>query len=264
MSERILHHAPWLMDPSVTRIVYPVHNYRTLELADMILSSEAFLKPLPKKQIDLFEHYIAQHQQLPSNDSRFLFQKQNTLFYPATISENKGQLTFVKLLSSKLVKANNLTLVFAGNIFDQSYWNLVVSLLEAKGIPYVYKGFVSNRTELIDLYVQARALIHYSLILAPGPRVVYEALYGNTPFLISNVVQIDARIRSMGLAVERTPDDPIRESLDLNNKLRQLLHQEWGDKMLSFARKHMSDNVFDPLFEQIECMVYTKKLLEKF
>jgi len=248
------------MDDSVTRVVYPVHNYAAVDQADLILSSEAFLKPLQKQQIDLFEQYIAQR--TASNDRRFLFEKENILFYPATISDHKGQLLFVDLLDSQLVKEHNLTLVFAGEISDQSYWNQVVSLLESKGIPHIYKGFISNRAELVHLYVQARAVINYASLLTPGPRVIYEALYGNTPFLISDRVQVDFRIRSMGLSVERNPKNKKLESQDMNNKLQRLLRQEWGDKMLSFARKYMSDNAFDSLFEQIECMVYKKHLME--
>jgi len=232
-----------------------------IDKADLILSSEAFLKPLQKQQIDIFEHYIAQ--QMPSSDPRFPFEKKDILLYPATISDHKGQLVFVDLLDAQLIKEHNLTLVFAGAISDQSIWNQVRSLLESKGIPYIYKGFISNRTELIHLYVQARAIINYTTYLTPGPRVIYEALYGNTPFLISNLVQVDVRIRSMGLSVERNQKKKLLESKDMNNKLRQLLHQEWGDKMLSFARKHMGGNAFDPLFEQIECMVYTKDMLVK-
>jgi len=226
----------------------------------MIVSSDSFLKPLPSWQVALSEEAIQKRPPNPvrksaSRPAQFPFAKDDIIFIPASLYPKKGQLTVAKLIDPKLLLKYNLTLVFAGKIYNQTYWEEVQSVLKAKGIKYEFLGFVKDRQEMFDWYARSRGLIHY-VHDGPGPRVVYEALYANTPFFVSPKVTLDSRILPFGVRVNGESEDPVKE---FNSKFEALLTTQWGDRLLFFARKHLTESAFDSLFERIECLHSIKK-----
>eukprot|EP01102_Stenamoeba_stenopodia_P019238 TRINITY_DN720_c0_g1_i1.p1 TRINITY_DN720_c0_g1~~TRINITY_DN720_c0_g1_i1.p1 ORF type:complete len:412 (-),score=66.05 TRINITY_DN720_c0_g1_i1:47-1282(-) len=254
--ERIAQQTPWLLDPSVVRVFYPVHNYKGVEYADMVVTSDSFLKPLPSWQIKLSEDAI-RSRPATRRGSQFPFVKENIIFYPASLYEKKGQMTVAKLLDPKLFQRHNLTLVIAGKIYNESYWVEVQRVLIAKGIRFNYIGFVKDRRAMFDWYARSRGIIHYSTD-GPGPRVVYEALYANTPYFVSPNVTLDSRILPFGVRVGQTApgEDP---SVEFNARFEELLNTNWSNRLLLFARKHLTESAFDSLFERIECLYEIKK-----
>jgi len=261
--------APWLFDPAAVRVIYPVHDFTLLYLGDFVLSSETFLKPIQQKQLGYFEKAIKKRRKMASNTdddnlvgskSKSPFPKESFLFYPAVISENHGQLRFVKHIDPSVLKRHRTSLVFAGRPDgnDTVYWPEVQRLLDEKDIEYRYLGFVDKET-ISDFYVRAKGVVSYSMIMAPGPRVIYEALYGNTPYFVSDYVKLDMRIRPLGMTVKINQTSEETERLEFNSKLDAFLSHDWGDEPIKFAKRYLTIGAFDALFEEIECFLAKKR-----
>jgi len=134
----------------------------------------------------------------------FIHTKDDILFYPGRIGVRKGQLLFAQRIDRELIHKHNLTVVFSGAKGELGYANETFSELEKKGIPYQYVGFI-DKGRMMDYYIRAKVngeflsvyssrshscfadnLVRVIVLLSyddPGPRVLYEGLYGNTPFI---------------------------------------------------------------------------------
>jgi len=247
-------------------------------VADHIIHTDSLLKPLPEWQATLFEEEIYQRllkQQLSSRDNSVVTKrnyksmrvpKEDYILYPATVATQKGQLEFAMALDPTILTRRNLTIVFAGAQVSE-YAEQVWSVLKQKGVSFEYKGFILDRKELATLYVGARGVILFSRS-DPGPRVIYEALYGGCPYLIGEGVELDTRLDSFGMRLE----SPFME--DLNEKLEVFLSRDWGTASVDFARDELNeDRVMSKLFEKIDgifcstfperCSLRRKKSLEE-
>jgi len=119
-----------------------------------------------------------------------------------------------------------------------------------------------------SLFVRARGVLLLSKE-DPGPRVLFEGLYANTPFLISDDVTIDPRIERYFLS-SFLPSSPssfssllpprfgmrasMRSSHDLNQALKEFLvaRMDLSSSALSFARELDENLELTKLIKRIE------------
>lgn len=257
MVDRIAKYAPWLMPKSALRLVYPVHYLRrNFDLVDVLLHTDSFLKTIPEARILEFEEKIQRrivvekkYQRpvdsddnkvaatvIPTNETyrEFIHTKDNILFYPGRIGFRKGQLLFAQKLDAELVARHNLTVVFAGIKGEEQYANNTFQELEKKGIPYEFVGFL-DKSRLMDYFIRAKVNVLLSFE-DPGPRVLYEGLYGNTPFVTLPSVSLESRLEPFG---RRLRND---EAEDLNQVLEEVLTRDWKNEPVQFAREYLHDS----------------------
>jgi len=262
MGNVIMHYAQWLFDPKIVRIIYSGEKKRwQLEYADLVVAAESYLKPFPLAEIQQIDQLVnARKLVLPDLTKQYSFQKDNILFYPAVISRKKGQLDAAQLLDPALVSRFNLSLIFVGNVVNETYWQQVRDVLESKSIPYQYLGYLENQTVLNDLYVRSRVIVHYPTVPVPGPKMVYQGLFANTPFLTSDYAQLDFRIGSLGGAIvgKRSIVNATVEMIEFNTKLEYVLTNTWSNAPRLLAKKLLS---FEGLFAKIDCLLSSKRKL---
>eukprot|EP01102_Stenamoeba_stenopodia_P019539 TRINITY_DN7411_c0_g1_i1.p1 TRINITY_DN7411_c0_g1~~TRINITY_DN7411_c0_g1_i1.p1 ORF type:complete len:434 (-),score=66.72 TRINITY_DN7411_c0_g1_i1:154-1455(-) len=254
---------PWLYAPTTLRVVYPVHFFAEIEVADLILHTDSFLKPLPDWQIDIFERLIYEriqshrHDITRENYKSLRIPKENYLLYPATVATQKGQLEFATAIDPVAWQRHNLTIVFVGQQIPE-YAEKVWDILRSKNIRFEYRGFLEERERLADLYVGARAVILFSRA-DPGPRVIYEALYGGCPYLVGHGVELDSRLSPFGMRLESVFME------DLNEKLETFLSVDWGTAPVDFARAELTEaRVMSNLFFKLDgvfCSTFPERCL---
>eukprot|EP01102_Stenamoeba_stenopodia_P023272 TRINITY_DN9966_c0_g1_i1.p1 TRINITY_DN9966_c0_g1~~TRINITY_DN9966_c0_g1_i1.p1 ORF type:complete len:427 (+),score=80.80 TRINITY_DN9966_c0_g1_i1:150-1430(+) len=254
----INYYAPWLFDPRIVRVIYPGSKRYQLEYADLVVATNSYLKPFPTTEIQAFDQLITQRKLIPDTTKQYPFKKDDLLFYPSSISWKKGQLRVAQLIDAELVNRFNLTIVFAGKLINESYWQQVQEVLNSKSIRYIYLGFVEDHLGMADLFIRSRVIVHYSEWVTTAPNMVYEGLFANTPFLVSDFVQLDPRVKMMGGVVERSALNATMEAISFNEKLESVLTQTWGSTPRAFAKKVLS---FESLFARIECLLAAKRKL---
>eukprot|EP01103_Thecamoeba_quadrilineata_P007763 TRINITY_DN17596_c0_g1_i1.p1 TRINITY_DN17596_c0_g1~~TRINITY_DN17596_c0_g1_i1.p1 ORF type:complete len:192 (-),score=30.86 TRINITY_DN17596_c0_g1_i1:119-694(-) len=175
------------------------------------------------------------------------------LLYPAQIiSTRKAQTVVAKKIDPEVLAKYRCKLVFLGRFEENFSDSSLFTTLDSRKIPYEYLGFITNRSELIDLYVRARGVLMTSAEDS-APRVIFEGAFGNTPFLISPQVELSPSLDHLGVRLKSPELD------DLNEGIEKLLSTDWGNLPLDFARNHFNDTqAYKPMFDTFDSLFCAK------
>jgi len=183
-------------------ILYPTFNTSQAQITNFdyfgvsVLEDDQVLKlPNPAMRRVLNEA----HQDIAMG----LTQNKNMIVYPAEIRPLKAQVEFLQQLRGAMFRNGWLKkyeFVFIGECMDQAYCDELVDIAEAArrdGLRISVPGPLKSDKILAQFYAQAKAIVLTSEIDC-NPRVIYEALYTDTPFLASSSARVPMALRPYG------------------------------------------------------------------
>jgi glycosyltransferase involved in cell wall biosynthesis len=118
--------------------------------------------------------------------------RENQIIIAASIGSDKNQLEFLNFYNPNDFK--DWKIVFAGPVKNINYKNEMKKILDYKKIDHDFIGYVSREelareilnSKILSLTTDPRPAQPFD----PGPRIIFEAIRGGTPCILSDLVYI--------------------------------------------------------------------------
>ncbi|KAK9810491.1 hypothetical protein WJX72_011534 [[Myrmecia] bisecta] len=157
------------------------------------------------------------------------------LLYPAEVYGRKGQLEFLKAL--KRGRLGGWVVNFVGKLRKPDLVKQVRAMCRRKQVECHFVGQVGF-PELMQYYRNASHILLMSK-KDPNPRVVYEGLACNLPFVASTNVTLPDSIKGLGMQLNV-------KSHSFQADLLAFLQRDFGDAPYQFARERLTEQVVYP------------------
>ena len=238
---------PEIFERTKFSVLFPISNANSppstfkqkFPWVDMVIEDDSFLKPLPQKAL------VNASRTVPVNTPK------KQLVYLATWSARKGQL----ILANAIKEHEPVKLMFAGKVMERDCKDQTLALLSHKGISYESLGYL-KWDALSQLLRASDGLVLLSKA-DPSPRAVFEGLYFNLPFFISQHVELPAAVVTArhALGMSCNTSDPA----DVASKLEAFIATDFGTAPLDFAKEKLEEStVYWNLLQQINA-AYERK-----
>ena len=179
------------------------------------------------------------------------------LVYVGSVSDRKGQLDFARVLPREYPAK----ILFLGEVRDQLIANKTMDILREKKVKAEFVGYLEWES-LISYYKKADALVLFSRS-DPSPRVVFEGLVHNLPFLISSTVTLPPALLDPKLRLgqvcdvtkileseEKEEEEEEEEEKSVSDEkqrvqkqLLEFLEVDHGYSAYNFAQENLSEEV---------------------
>lgn len=241
-------------DLVVARKISPPENcarallYIPLESEQRPRGRNASLTLRPEEQLKPSSDFIIEMASLTAHRSKA---NSRVIVYPGRIgfpNDPKGQIEFFQRLDAAIAREYEWHLVGFQNPHDTTdEAGRLRALLDSRNITYHMPEVALGPAQYYALLGRARLVTFYG----PtdwNPRVSFEALYSNTPFLASVESKVPFKLYSMGW-VGGFNDD-------FNVGLREMLATDFGDLPIRYAQKHVTARqVFDRVMSSMASLV---------
>ncbi len=128
------------------------------------------------------------------------------ILFPARITSWKGQLEFIDVI--KKMDTQNILVLFAGDIKNESYTKLVRNKIEQNNLEGVCRILGSvNQDEMRSLYQIADLSVSFPLRAEGFGRTISEALYSKTPVLAFDDGGVKNQLASLSDMFKVKPQD---------------------------------------------------------
>jgi len=235
------------------------------ELGVSVLADDAVLKPPnPQFQRLLEEAWTARQERFPQKV------KDRLLLFPADIRPLKGQVDFLTGLLSEqaqnpaaVQRLKFLTIVIAGKCDgNQTYCSEVVEMskrVSDEGFVNIVVADALKDDELTQLYAASSGVVLYSRIDC-NPRAVYEALWTDTPFFVTEQTRLPAAVQHLGYISDGNPSKLTEELADFVDFCQA---GGYSGRPLEFARKHLAEApIYQSMVEWMDSKYLSGKVLD--
>ena len=172
------------------RVFYPMRDRfeRVLFYKNFVVAGEDyFFKPVTGKMADCCRALSTQR---PSG--------KQTFFYPANIQPRKGQLAFVQALPASVPAGARF--IFCGRIKHPGYFDALIGALKERQLPSDYLGELGPE-QMAHQFASNGCTVLFSES-DHNPRVLYESVVANTPFLVSRTMKVNQGLIQCGFAID--------------------------------------------------------------
>lgn len=218
-----------------------LNSYNKLKNEKNIVITPVSTTKFPKADLVLPNNYLFKCPDpfLINNLNKYSKKKKNMILINGTLWDYKGQYKFLEQVNTKLIK--DYVIVFLGVQRDHTF-KQCIKLAQKRNISLICIPFIKH--ELIYKVIsKCKYQISYCCKLGssngdPNPRSITEGLYAGLPFLVSDWVVLPRHIKNnnkIGIVCKNN------DSIDLNNKLKQLLTLKNKDVM-DFVKKNCNYN----------------------
>jgi len=235
------------------------------ELGVSVLSDDAVLKPPnPQFQRMLEEAWTSRIRKSPQKP------KDRLLIFPAEIRPLKGQVEFLQGLVStqaqnpaSVQRLKSLTIVIAGRCDgNQTYCSEVVDLsnqVNEEGVMNIVVADALKDDELTQLYAASVGVVLYSRIDC-NPRAVYEALWTDTPFFVTEQTRLSAAVQHLGYISDGNPSKLAEELADFVDFCEA---GGFSGRPMEFARRHLAEApIYSSMVEWMDAQYTSGKVLD--